>query len=435
MNYELISNGWELKTVGEDIELAYGKNLPKNKRNHEGKIPVYGSNGIIDYHDECLINEKSIVVGRKGSAGAVTLTEEKFWPIDTTFFVKIRNPEKMILKFAYYLLKYLDLPKKQLAGPKPGINRNDIYKLEYLRPPKTTQKKIVKKLDTILTKIEIKKNEFYQKSENQSFSKILTVQYSEILDNGTTGKFSELWRGKNNFTDITEYLQEIIGENFEKGLIVDPSYQLPKTWVLCKLGYLSDLITKGASPRWQGIQYVDKGTLFITSENVGIGKLLLTKKKYVEEKFNEKQKRSILEKGDLLTNIVGSIGRSALFDLNEKTNINQAVALIRLKNRINNEYVLHVLNSNKMIKFMHAEKLDVGRTNLSLTDVGNFPIPLPPPEEQDEIVKFIHNKLKELELAKKKILPMENSRKKNLLYIELLPQKIVETGFLGKLSF
>jgi len=63
--------------------------------------------------------------------------------------------------------------------------------------------------------------------------------------------------------------------------------------------------------------------LFITSENVGQNILNLESKKYVEVKFNVKDKKSILKCGDVLTNIVGaSIGRTAVFELNDLANIN-----------------------------------------------------------------------------------------------------------------
>ena len=107
-------------------------------------------------------------------------------------------------------------------------------------------------------------------------------------------------------------------------------FELPMGWEWTRLGELTEIITKGSSPKWQGINYTEKGILFVTSENVGNYKLLLNKKKYVEEKFNELSERSILIKNDILMNIVGaSIGRTAIFDIDEKANINQATCLIR----------------------------------------------------------------------------------------------------------
>ena len=94
-------------------------------------------------------------------------------------------------------------------------------------------------------------------------------------------------------------------------------FELPAGWEWVRLEALSHLITKGSSPKWQGVAYTEnpEDILFVTSENVGANCLLLDKKKYVEKHFNEVEPRSILRKGDILMNIVGgSIGRTAVFD-------------------------------------------------------------------------------------------------------------------------
>jgi type I restriction enzyme S subunit len=48
---------------------------------------------------------------------------------------------------------------------------------------------------------------------------------------------------------------------------------------------ITELITKGSSPKWQGVSYTDNSNdvLFITSENVGSFKILLDSAKYVEK--------------------------------------------------------------------------------------------------------------------------------------------------------
>ena len=168
-------------------------------------------------------------------------------------------------------------------------------------------------------------------------------------------------------------------------------FEIPENWCWCRLGELAEIITKGSSPSWQGINYVDEGILFVTSENVGDEELLLSKRKFLEQKFNEIQPRSILQKGDILTNIVGaSIGRTAIFDLDIKNaNINQAVALIRLKNKQLNSYIVKVLNSKTIIDQMTDNTVNTARANISLTTVENFKIPLPPLAEQKRIVAAI----------------------------------------------
>lgn len=180
-------------------------------------------------------------------------------------------------------------------------------------------------------------------------------------------------------------------------------FEIPDNWVWCRLGEICDNITKGSSPNWQGVQYVseDEGILFITSKNVDSFKIDFTKVTYVEEKFNEIEPRSILKKGDILTNIVGaSIGRTALFDLDVVANINQAVCILRIEHSfINKAYLLYLMNSNLALQFMSDNSFAPGRANLSMGDIANFLIPLPPLSEQKRIVAEIEKqfaKTKEL---------------------------------------
>jgi len=159
-----------------------------------------------------------------------------------------------------------------------------------------------------------------------------------------------------------------------------------------KLSDYSILITKGASPKWQGINYKRKGTLFITSENVREGYIDISKPKYLENKINKILPRSILRKEDILINIVGaSIGRAAKYNYEYLANINQAVALVRTKN-INNIFLLTYLNSEQAIKMYNDMKKGGARENLSLKNISDLKIPkatLALQNQFSEIVKQI----------------------------------------------
>ena len=87
----------EWKALGEVITLEYGKTLKKNERD-VGHFPVLGSNGRIGFHSSYLIEGPCIIIGRKGSAGAVVWEEKNCYPIDTTFFVKNQN-NQILLKY------------------------------------------------------------------------------------------------------------------------------------------------------------------------------------------------------------------------------------------------------------------------------------------------------------------------------------------------
>ena len=127
-----IPKGWEVKRLGEVVELAYGKALRATDRKG-GPIPVYGSNGQVGWHDEKLADGPGIVVGRKGNPGVVTWTHSDFFPIDTTFYV-VPRVSTGGLPFLFFALVSQDLPSVSADSAVPGLNRNLAYMNEQLVP-------------------------------------------------------------------------------------------------------------------------------------------------------------------------------------------------------------------------------------------------------------------------------------------------------------
>ena len=68
-----VSTPWPEVAIGEICEFKYGKSLPEAKR-AGGNVPVYGSNGLVGYHDEAITDGPTIVVGGKGNGDVVALT-------------------------------------------------------------------------------------------------------------------------------------------------------------------------------------------------------------------------------------------------------------------------------------------------------------------------------------------------------------------------
>ena len=129
-------------TLGDTVELAYGKSLPVRAR-RDGSIPVYGSNGMVGFHDEALVREPTVVVGRKGSVGAVQLVSGPSFPIDTTYFVRAKPGIEIDIRYAAYALKHMDLSRLRTETGVPGLNREDAYREPFFLPPLAEQRRIV----------------------------------------------------------------------------------------------------------------------------------------------------------------------------------------------------------------------------------------------------------------------------------------------------
>lgn len=134
---------WQSVPLGEAIELAYGKSLPKGSRVESGSIPVYGSNGITGWHDTAVLDGPAVIVGRKGSAGAVQFVDGPCFPIDTTYFARPRQGFDFDIKFLFYTLRQLDLSRLKTATGVPGLTREDAYRETIRVPPLPEQRRIV----------------------------------------------------------------------------------------------------------------------------------------------------------------------------------------------------------------------------------------------------------------------------------------------------
>ena len=253
--------------------------------------------------------------------------------------------------YLYYLLRS-PIVQNQFDGSANGatvrnLNSDIVRKVSVsIHTDKTEQQKIAAHLDSIQSAIDNKKQQLQQ------------------LDELVKSKFVEMF-----------------GENpVESG-----------KWKVETLGSKSELITKGASPRWQGVEYQSEGTLFVTSENVREGYVDLTKSKYLPDEINEILPRSILRKNDVLINIVGaSIGRAAIYEFEQKANINQAVALVRLNSSdLDRTFLLIYLNSELAMKLYQSMIKGGARDNLSLKNISDLSIPVPPIELQNTFAEYV----------------------------------------------
>lgn len=184
-----LPGGWTRTKFGEIYELVYGKSLTKAARNTDGAYPVYGSSGIVDYHDAFLVEGPAIVVGRKGAAGAVTFSRGPCWPIDTTYYV--RDCEHIDIRYSYYFLTSLRLGQFDRSTAIPGLNRDDAYDLAVNLPPLSEQRRIVAKIEELFSEMD-KGIGNLEKAREQ-----LRVYRQAVLKHAFEGKLTTQWRADN----------------------------------------------------------------------------------------------------------------------------------------------------------------------------------------------------------------------------------------------
>jgi type I restriction enzyme S subunit len=189
---------WRDMLLGDVLRLEYGKPLPDADRKPDGLYPVFGANGEKGRADKYFFDKPSIIVGRKGSAGELNLTEGKFWPLDVTYFVTF-DTEAHELTFLHYLLSSLDL-RRLARGVKPGINRNEVYAQRVKIPPLSEQRRIVTILQQAFESIAAGKANVEKNLQNARgvFENYLEAVYGERRDGwmeAPLGSFCEVTHG------------------------------------------------------------------------------------------------------------------------------------------------------------------------------------------------------------------------------------------------
>ena len=164
-----IPEGWEVKKLKDVLELKYGKALKKADR-LGGDVPVYGSSGVVGFHNNYLVQGPGIIVGRKGNVGSIFWSDENFYPIDTAYFVSSMLP----LRFLYYELQNKNFINNDAAVP--GLNRNQAYSLELVVPTDDVLPKFCRIVDNIERQASIlkKKNDILCQTRDFLLPKLIS---------------------------------------------------------------------------------------------------------------------------------------------------------------------------------------------------------------------------------------------------------------------
>ena len=125
----MIPKGWRLGTLGEILEIKYGKD---HKKLSDGIIPVYGSGGLMRFAEKPLYEGESVLIPRKGTLNNVMYVNEAFWTVDTMFYT-IPKMQNSIL-FAYILLSNKDLASMNSGSAVPSMTTEILNNIQIVMP-------------------------------------------------------------------------------------------------------------------------------------------------------------------------------------------------------------------------------------------------------------------------------------------------------------
>ena len=208
---------------------------------------------------------------------------------------------------------------------------------------------------------------------------------------------------------LKQYKKSLITETVTKGLNrsiemrdsgVESIGDIPTHWDIKQIKYISNLITKGATPEDVSVICDETHPIrFLKVENIQNGLLLQEPEFFITKADNVVLQRASLRDKDILFVIAGAtIGKVAI--MREELcpcNLNQAVCLIRMNTNQCAEYYTYVLQSNITSVAINLLTVQAAQPNLSMGNIANIKLPIPPINEQKDICTFLEKKCAEID--------------------------------------
>lgn len=272
----------------------------------------------------------------------------------------IVRPSKAIA--ARFLQQYLCSPAtvSALEGGSVGstmvnLNQKILLNLSIGLPPRAEQKRIADKLDTVLTRVGAVNTRLAR------VAPLLKRFRQSVLTAATSGRLTEDWRGS-----------EV-------------------NWRVMSADEACTRVQSGGTPK---AGFEESGIPFLKVYNIVDQRVAFDyRPQYVSQAIHETElRKSQVFPGDVLMNIVGPpLGKVAIVQADHRTwNINQAITLFRPSEKIASPWIYIVLCEGAPIRAVLARtKGSVGQINISLSQCRAFEFPVPPPDEQIEIVRRV----------------------------------------------
>ena len=361
-----VPSHWGVYNLKRLTAFNYGDSLSKETR-VEGKIPVFGSNGIVGYHDESITRSPCIIIGRKGSFGKVNYSGTECFPIDTTYFID-ETATNNNLRWLYYLLLSLRLDAFSKDSAVPGLSREDAYEKRAVLPPLPEQQAIANFLDCKTAQIDT----LIEKKQRQI--DLLQEQRTALINHAVT-------KGLNPNAPMMDSGVEWLGE-------------IPSHWEVKKLKYVGQALI-GLTYNPENVTDEENGTLVLRASNVYDGKIVFDDNVFVKMEIPE---RLITKVGDILICVrSGSrdlIGKNALID--EKSAGHTFGAFMTVFRSDINYFLSYVFKS-QLFKVQSGLFNTSTVNQLTQGNLYSFQIPVPPLGEQEDIIRFLNKELSQVD--------------------------------------
>lgn len=332
-------------TIMELGDICRPKQWPtlSKKELTENGFPVYGANGKIGFYSSYTHRKPTLLIGCRGSCGSVHITEPYSYANGNAMALDELNQDRADIKYLYHLFVHRGFRDVITGTSQPQIIQQHIRSVEIPLPPLEEQQRIAAILDK--------------------------CHKSELLATKATSLYSSLFKASFHSFLRQEEDRESIP-------------QVPLSSVCTR-------ITKGTTPSSLGLPDADGDIPFVRVQDIDKNVLIAESVALrIPMETHHALSRSMLQSGDILVSIAGTIGRVCEVRSlpPHGANCNQAVAIAKpIPDVVRPLFLKCLLSDRSAQKQMRGAGVTGTITNLSLSQLGEIRIPVPSIEAQDRI--------------------------------------------------
>ncbi|WP_312208889.1 restriction endonuclease subunit S [Acinetobacter variabilis] len=303
--------------------------------------------------------------GEKTLVGCVVQFNEDFQAITSNFVAKMTPKKHMVSRFLTFAFSHLYAGRVNFPSIKQttGIQNLDseAYLMEkFVFPTREEQNQIANFLDYETAKIDT------LIAKQEKLIELLKEKRQAVISHAVT-------KGLNPDVTMKDSGVEWLGE-------------VPEHWEIPKLLHITTRIGDGlhSTPLYQE----GTGYYFINGNNLVDGKIFIgeTAKEVPESEFIKHQVS--LDKTTVLLSINGTIGKVAQFN-DEPVILGKSASYINCCRELLPNFLMNYLTSSQAKNYYDLEVTGTTIYNLSLNSIRNMKVPLPPIDEQKNIILFI----------------------------------------------
>ncbi|HCV3154162.1 TPA: restriction endonuclease subunit S [Acinetobacter baumannii] len=367
----------------------------------EKGFPVMGSGGQFTFSTEFMFDQPSVLLGRKGTIDKPLFIDEPFWTVDTMYYTDVQKD--IDVKYFYYLAKIILFDRYSTNTALPSMTQENLNNFEFSIPCDFDERLAIRKfLDYETAKIDT------LIAKQEKLIELLKEKRQAVISHAVT-------KGLNPNVKMKDSGVEWLGE-------------VPEHWKLVPLKYLCSF-SGGGTPTKDNLTYWTNGNIPWVSPKDMKTFLIKETQDYITEKAVKESSTNMVESNSLLIVVrSGILQRTIPIAINiVPVTMNQDMKALKFGQRILVEYVANLIHGNTQQLLLEWSKEGATVESIEHEYLANSIIPVPPIEEQEEIIQHIDNELK---LFKQ----LENNANKAIQLMQERRTALISAAVTGKID-